>query len=87
MDDIVVVCDMPKAVTVDGHSFRHMLPSGVHCNGCHGLVSCEEAIIGMDGVDFCAVVSLPTLYAILQAHLDFTCRAVSPAFPIGLEAA
>lgn len=52
-----------------------MLPSGVHCEGCHRLVRVEEAWAGMDGWDFESVFDLELLIPLLLAHAELDCSA------------
>lgn len=54
--------------------FRPMLPSGFHCQTCHGLVRVYEAHAGMTGRDFVAVFDAEVVAALLAAHRALVCR-------------
>jgi len=63
-------------IKVEG--FRLMLPSGAHCNACHGLVSVEEANMGLSWDDRDWIWDWDVLAAILALHRDVTCRVAPP---------
>jgi hypothetical protein len=79
-DDKVVDEDWPKQFEWPvGHPWRSMLPSGMHCNRCHGLVPVEEAHVGSDLTrGFRAVFDSTLLVVLLQAHVELACRAARP---------
>lgn len=66
--------ELGKHLNVGGVMFRHMLPSGVHCEGCHALVNVDEAYAGMDASDFVSCFDLGVLVALLDGHVETTCR-------------
>lgn len=69
--------DWPKRFELpDGHSWRSMLPSGMHCDRCHALITVEEANIGCDPRrGFRSVFETQLVVDLLAAHVDFVCRA------------
>lgn len=60
--------DWPRLSTVAGRVFRSMLPSGFHCETCHGLVPVLEAYAGADRFERAGVEAL------LSAHVELLCR-------------
>lgn len=78
-DDGMVDEDWPKEFEWPvGHPWRAMLPSGMHCNRCHGLVSVEEANMGASARGFRPIFDTTLVMILLQAHVEFACRNARP---------
>ena len=78
MTGLVKADDWPKQFEMPtGHAWRSMLPSGMHCEGCHALITVEAANVGMTGrVDgFVSLFDPELVLDLLSAHVVFTCRA------------
>lgn len=78
---LVAADEWPKRATVGGVEYRSMLPAGFHCGRCHGLVSVEEANMGMEVPTFRALFDAATVLVILAAHSTTTCPRVASTAP------
>lgn len=75
MTNFVLADLLGHNIAIGPWRFRHMLPSGVHCQGCHALINVEEAYAGLtpDYSDY--VFDLDAIIPLLLAHAEMDCVA------------
>ena len=87
MTGYVKANDWPKRFEMPaGCQWRSMLPSGMHCEGCHALITVEGANVGMAGArdGFVSLFDPALVLELLSAHIVFACRRVWPSWNGGV---
>ena len=73
---------LEKTLRVGGIEFKNMLPTGMHCQACHGLVKVEEAYVGLSVEEFNYLFDRDSIMILLRTHAEFTCRKAELSGPL-----